>query len=122
MTNSRNHQRGAICFVAVCIFVARIWPGKSKETETMSITLIDTTPRRKESVPAGTVRQIIPSDDGARDVRAAIQEIEPGKSAEFHSENRSHLLYVIEGEGGKFSFKGARHAARKGAGLYLEPG
>jgi len=95
---------------------------KSKEIDTMSITVIDTNLRRKESVPAGTVRHIITSDDGAQDVRAAIQEIEPGKSAEFNSENRSHLVYVLEGEGGQLSLKGAKHVARKGAGLYLEPG
>jgi quercetin dioxygenase-like cupin family protein len=88
----------------------------------MSITIIDTNNRRRDSIPAGTVRQIITSDDGAKDVRAAIHEIEPGRSQEFNSDNRSHLLYVLEGEGGHFLFKGAKHIAKKGAGLYLEPG
>src|SRR5690242_8493626 len=88
----------------------------------MSITVIDTNNRRKESSPAGTVRQIITSDDRAKDVRAAIHEIAPGKSLELSSENRSHLLYVLEGESGQFSFKGEKHTAKKGAGLYLEPG
>jgi mannose-6-phosphate isomerase-like protein (cupin superfamily) len=87
----------------------------------MSITLIDTNNRRRESVPAGTVRQIITADDGAQGVRAAIHDIEPAKSLEFDSENRSHLFYVLEGAG-RFSFKGAGHPAQKGAGLYLEPG
>jgi hypothetical protein len=68
------------------------------------------------------VRQIITSDDRANDVRAAIHEIEPGKSQAFDSGSRSHLLYVINGAGGEFSFKGAQHAAGKGTGLYLEPG
>jgi mannose-6-phosphate isomerase-like protein (cupin superfamily) len=88
----------------------------------MSITIIDTNNRRKESIPAGTVRQIITSDDPAKDVRAAIHEIEPGKALELNSEKRSHLFYVLEGEGGQFTFKGAKHTAKKGAGLYLEPG
>jgi quercetin dioxygenase-like cupin family protein len=88
----------------------------------MSITVIDTNNRRKESSPGGTVRQIITSDDGAKGVRAAIHEIEPGKSLEFNSENRSHLLYVIEGEGGQFLFKGSKSSAKQGTGLYLEPG
>jgi len=88
----------------------------------MSITVIDTNIRRKESVPAGSVRQIITSDDKAKDVRAAIHEIEPGKTQEFDSENRSHLFYVLEGEGGQFSLKGSKHTAKKGAGVYLEPG
>jgi quercetin dioxygenase-like cupin family protein len=88
----------------------------------MSINVIDTNNRRKEPIPAGTVRQIITSNDGAKEVRAAIHEIEPGRSLEFNSENRSHLLYVIEGDGGEFSFRGAKHTAKKGTGLYLEPG
>ena len=88
----------------------------------MSINIIDTNNRKKENIPAGTVRQIITSDDGANDVRAAIHEIEPGKSQAFDSGSRSHLLYVINGAGGEFSFKGAQHAAGKGTGLYLEPG
>ena len=88
----------------------------------MSINVINTNSRRKESIPAGTVRQIITADDGAKDIRAAIHEIEPNKSMEFSSEGRSHLFYVLEGEGGQFSFKGAKNAAKKGSGLYLEPG
>src|SRR2546426_990487 len=88
----------------------------------MSITVIDTNHRRRDSSPAGTVRQIITSDDGAKSVRAAIHEIEPGKSFELQSENRSHLLYVIEGDGGQFSFKGSKYGAKIGTGLYLEPG
>src|SRR2546425_4495460 len=88
----------------------------------MSINIIHTNNRRKENIPAGTVRQVITGDDGAKDVRAAIHEIEPGKSTEFDSGNRSHLLYVIDGAGGEFSFRGSKHDAIKGAGLYLEPG
>ena len=88
----------------------------------MSINVIHTDNRRKENMPAGTVRQVITADDGAKDVRAAIHEIEPGKSMEFDSGNRSHLLYVIEGAGGQFSFRGSKHDAIQGSGLYLEPG
>jgi mannose-6-phosphate isomerase-like protein (cupin superfamily) len=88
----------------------------------MSINVIDTNNRKKENIPAGTVRQIITSDDGAKDVRAAIHEIEPGKSVEFDSGSRSHLLYVINGAGGAFWFKGSKPAAAVGCGLYLEPG
>src|SRR5262245_16489425 len=88
----------------------------------MSINVIDTNNRNKETVSAGTVRQIITANDGAKEVRAAIHEIESGKSIDFESGNRSHLLYVIHGSGGKFSFKGSTHAADMGAGVYLEPG
>jgi quercetin dioxygenase-like cupin family protein len=87
----------------------------------MSITVIDTNARRRTNVPAGTVRQVITENDEPKDVRAAIHEIDPGKASEFKSGDRSHLLYVIDGEGGEFLFRGARHAAQSGTGLYLEP-
>src|SRR5262249_48208556 len=38
------------------------------------------------------------------------------------SGNRSHLVYIIEGGAGQFSFSGSQYEARKGAGLYLESG
>src|SRR6185295_5697615 len=88
----------------------------------MSINIIDTNNRRRETIPAGTVRQIITSDDGAKDIRAAIHEVEPNKSVEFDSGKRSNLLYVINGAGGQLSFNGSKHPAAKGTGLYLEPG
>jgi quercetin dioxygenase-like cupin family protein len=88
----------------------------------MSINIIDTNNRTKETIPAGTVRQVITANDGAKDVRASIHEIESGKSAAFESGSRSHLLYVISGTGGEFSFRGGTYAAIQGAGLYLEPG
>jgi mannose-6-phosphate isomerase-like protein (cupin superfamily) len=88
----------------------------------MSISVIDTNNRRKETTRSGTVRQIITSDDRAKDVRAAIHEVEPKKAQEFNSEDRSHLIYVLEGKGGEFSFKGSKHPANAGTGLYLEPG
>ena len=90
----------------------------------MSIKVIDTGNRKKVSISAGTVRQIIDSDDGANDVRAAIHEVEPNQRLEFNSEKRSHLLYVLEGSGGEFSLSitDSKYAAKKGAGVYLEPG
>ena len=88
----------------------------------MSIRIIDTNQRARETIPAGTVRQIIRSNDGAKDVRAEIYEIEPRQSVDFKSGSRSHLLYVIEGAGGEFQFEGSASAAHQGAGLYLEPG
>src|SRR6516225_3062283 len=79
----------------------------------MSVTIIDTNNRRRAPSPAGTVRQIVTSDDRAKDLRAAIHDIAPGKAQEFNSESRSHLLYVLEGEGGQFSFKGQNHIAKR---------
>jgi quercetin dioxygenase-like cupin family protein len=88
----------------------------------MSINVIHTHSCRKETIDAGTVRQIITENDPAKEVRAAIHDIEPHKAVEFASGNRSHLLYVIDGSGGQFSFNGDKYGAQKGAGLYLEPG
>ena len=79
----------------------------------MSINVIHTTERKRESVPAGNVRQIITSNDGAKDIRAAIYEIEPNKSQEFNSEKRSHLFYVIEGSGGEFTLKNENMPRKK---------
>jgi quercetin dioxygenase-like cupin family protein len=88
----------------------------------MSINVIATHNRKRETAPAGTVRQIITSEDGAKDIRASIHEITPGHSVEFDSGSRSHLLYVITGAGGEFLFKGSKQPASQGCGLYLEPG
>jgi mannose-6-phosphate isomerase-like protein (cupin superfamily) len=88
----------------------------------MSIRIIDTNQRTRESIPAGTVRDIIRADDGAKDVRAAIYEIEPHHPVDFKAGGRSHLLYVIEGSGGEFSFSGKTFAAHQGSGVYLESG
>ncbi len=89
----------------------------------MSIKVINTGNRKKVSTSAGTVRQIIDSDDGAKDLRAAIHEVEPNQRLEFNSEKRAHLLYVIEGSGGEFLLnQKSKHAAKKGTGVYLEPG
>ncbi len=88
----------------------------------MSINVINTNSRKKAPTTAGTVREIIGADDGAKNVRASIHEVEPNRSLEFNSGNRTHLVYVIEGTGGQFSFKGEKYAAKKGTGLYLEPG
>ena len=88
----------------------------------MSINVINTGSRNKVATAAGTVREIITADDGAKDVRASIHEVEPNRSLEFNAENRTHLLYVIEGKDGQFSFEGSKYAANKGTGVYLEPG
>jgi len=88
----------------------------------MSIRIIDTNKRTRVSIPAGTVREVIGADDGAKDVRAAIYEIELLGPVDFKAGSRGHLLYVIEGSAGEFTFKGGRFPAHQGAGLYLEPG
>jgi mannose-6-phosphate isomerase-like protein (cupin superfamily) len=89
----------------------------------MSINVIDTGNRKKVSTAAGTVREIIASSDsGAKEVRASIHEIEPNRSLEFDSGKRTHLLYVLEGRAGQFSFKGNKYPANRGTGVYLESG
>ena len=92
----------------------------------MRLNVIKTNSRERVPTPAGTMREIITAaDKGARDVRAALHDIEPGRSHTFDASaagKRSHLVYVIEGSGGEFSYGGKTHAARKGTGVYLEPG
>jgi quercetin dioxygenase-like cupin family protein len=89
----------------------------------MSINVISTNSRTKAATNAGTVREIITAADAAaKDVRASIHEVEPNRTLEFNSGSRTHLVYVIEGSGAQFSFKGEKYPAKKGTGLYLEPG
>jgi len=88
----------------------------------MSINVIHTETRKRVATAAGTTREIITADDGAKDLRASLHEVQPGKSLEINSENKSHLVYVIDGKGGQFSFKGEKYPANKGTGVYLEPG
>ncbi len=89
----------------------------------MRVNVIKTNDRPRVPTAAGTMRGIITeSDRGANDVRAALHDIEPNRTFVFDAANRSHLVYVMEGEGGQFSYKGSTHPARKGTGVYLEPG
>src|SRR5678815_5531871 len=88
----------------------------------MSINVINTNNRQRVATAAGTTREIITANDGAKDLRASIHEVEPNRSFEINSDKRTHLVYVMEGSGGQFSFKGENYPAKKGAGVYLEPG
>ena len=89
----------------------------------MSLNLIKTNDRTRVPTPSGTRRDIITAaDQGAGSVRASLHDIEPGRSCQFDAGKRSHLLYVMEGLGGNFSYNDKTYPARKGTGVYLEPG
>jgi len=88
----------------------------------MSINVINTNSRQRMATSAGTTREIITANDGAKDLRASIHEVEPNRSLEVNSEAKTHLVYVMEGTGGHFTFKGEKYPAKKGTGVYLEPG
>src|SRR6476619_2358376 len=88
----------------------------------MSINVINTNSRQRMATAAGTTREIITANDGAKDLRASIHEVEPNRSLEVSSEAKTHLVYVMEGTGGHFTFKGEKYPAKKGTGVYLEPG
>ena len=84
----------------------------------MSINVINTNARQKVATPAGTTREIITAnDDGAKDLRASIHDVEPNRSMEINSGDKSHLVYVIEGSGGQFSFKGENYPAKRVPGF-----
>jgi quercetin dioxygenase-like cupin family protein len=89
----------------------------------MSINVIRTATRKSIPTSIGTVREIITAEDaGAKHVRASIHDVEPNRTLEFNSGDRTHLIYVIEGSGAQFSFKGEKYPAKRGTGLYLEAG
>jgi mannose-6-phosphate isomerase-like protein (cupin superfamily) len=89
----------------------------------MSINVINTNSRKRVATTAGTTRDIITADDGAKELRASIHEVEPNRTLEVSADSkRTHLVYVMEGSGGTFSFKGENYPAKKGTGVYLELG
>jgi len=89
----------------------------------MSINVISTATRKRVPTSAGTVREIITAEDaGAKHVRASIHDVEPNRTLEFNAGGTTHLVYVIDGSGAQFSFKGEKYPAKKGTGLYLEAG
>jgi mannose-6-phosphate isomerase-like protein (cupin superfamily) len=89
----------------------------------MRLNVVKTNSRERVPTTAGTRRDIITATDaGARDVRASLHDIEPNRSFEFDAGERAHLLCVMEGSAGQFSYKGKTYPASKGTGVYLEPG
>jgi mannose-6-phosphate isomerase-like protein (cupin superfamily) len=89
----------------------------------MSINIIGTSTRKRVPTSAGAMREIITAEDtGANQVRAALHDVEPNQTLEFNSGDRTQLVYIIEGAGAQFSFKGEKYPAKKGTGLYLEAG
>jgi len=87
----------------------------------MSINVINTNARPKVATTAGTTREIITADDGAKDLRASIHEVEPNHSFEINSEKRTHLVYVMQGSGGQFLFKGKSIRLKKAPAFTSSP-
>src|SRR5437773_7709668 len=110
----RNRAGRARTGVSVCVRTAARSQQPSKEIFLMSINVIHTEGRKRVATPAGTTREIITADDGAKDLRASMHEVEPNRSLEINSEKKTHLVYVIQGNGGQFSYKGEKYPAKKG--------
>ncbi|MBI4263934.1 MAG: cupin domain-containing protein [Acidobacteria bacterium] len=90
------------------------------------ITVIDIESKARIPVPEGRVRHILaPAEDGTR-VHVAITEVDPGKTSRLAPSDRTQVLYILEGRDARITYttagRTAERAARRRAGVYLEPG
>ncbi len=89
------------------------------------ITVIDTTSRKSNPIPEGTVRPILtPSNDKTR-VEVAKYEVAAGKTHSIAASDRTQVIYILEGTGAEVTFKKSGdntvHTGQRGSGVYLEP-
>lgn len=85
------------------------------------INVIDTKSRSKTPMPAGTVRHILsPSNDKTK-VHVAIEEVDKGKEWRVPPSDETQVVYLLQGDA-ELTHNKAVHPAKRGCGLYLEPG
>lgn len=89
------------------------------------IKVIDIDSKSRIPVAEGHVRNILsPSDDATR-VRVAIEEIDPGKTFRLAPSDKTHVVYILDGDDVTVTHTTAgntsKHTAQRRAGLYLEP-
>jgi mannose-6-phosphate isomerase-like protein (cupin superfamily) len=90
------------------------------------IRVIDINRKPVTQTAGGQLTPILsPSEDGTR-VEVAFKEIAPGHAHRLAPGERTQVAYVLEGDEGDIALKtrggATRHIARRGAGVYLEPG
>jgi mannose-6-phosphate isomerase-like protein (cupin superfamily) len=89
------------------------------------IKVIDTASKPRTRVADGHVRNMLdPSTDGTR-VHVAIKELDAGQTARIAAGDRTHVIYILEGEDARITHTRAdtatEHPARRRSGVYLEP-
>jgi len=89
------------------------------------IKIIDIASKPRTRVAGGHVRNVLdPSTDGTR-VQVAINELDAGETARIAAGDRTHVIYILEGEDARFTHTSAgattEHVAQRRSGVYLEP-
>ena len=87
----------------------------------MTTTFIDTNALPRVKTPVGEMTEVINEQlVGAKNVKAIIRWIEPGKTFEAPAADRHQLVYLMEGDG-RITLEGQSYDVRKGGGVYLKP-
>ena len=90
------------------------------------ITLIDVTAKPSTTLPEGHVTLVLgPSDEGTRTC-VALYALDPQKTLEFVANDKTQVVYLLDGERAEIihttADATAKHPAQGRAGIYLEPG
>lgn len=90
------------------------------------IRLIDLATRPSTALSGGSVTPVLgPSAEGTTTC-VSLYELDPWKDLEFSSDDMSQVVYLLDGEDAHVTFISAndraQHRAKRGAGVYLEPG
>jgi len=87
----------------------------------MTTTFIDTNELPRVKTAVGEMTEVLNEQlAGARNVKAIVRWIEPGKTFEATAADRHQLVYLMEGDG-KISLDGKDYDMKKGGGVYLKP-
>lgn len=87
----------------------------------MSTTFIDTTQLPRVKTPVGEMTEVLNEGlAGAKNVKAIVNWIEPGKTFETPAMDRHQLVYLMEGNG-RITLEGKGYDVKKGGGVYLKP-
>ena len=89
------------------------------------IRVIDIANKSKINVPEGQVRNVLDtSEDGTR-VHVAIRDVDPGKTYRITPNNRTQVVYILEGRDARIAHTNAKatteHVGQRRSGVYLEP-
>ncbi len=85
------------------------------------ITVIDTTIRKHIPVPEGTAQHILQASEDKTAVEVSKYEVGAGNTHHVAPSQRTQVFYVLQGTG-ELTYNGTTHAAKRGCGVYLEPG
>jgi len=90
------------------------------------IKVIDVGSRAQAPTTDGHVRNVLGHAETGTRVTVAVREVEPGKTFRIASNDRTQVVYVLEGKDATLTHtsagKTAEHKTQRRVGVYLEPG